>query len=197
MFEVIKRVGLRLVIAACGRRHQRVGSGYGFRRRRRRPRDNRSPNPDTPRRTERIRFVDIKHIKAELTVDAQEARRFTASVTHTLEPIAPLSHTARARLRTEAQGEQGHRRRHERSLAASSRPRTKSCRSRSIKPMGPTTPSTWRSVLGLARSRALLRLARAAYPEKTPRRSGPRARRKTRTTGFRATTIPTSAPPAR
>jgi aminopeptidase N len=44
--------------------------------------------PDTPRRTERIRFVDIKHIRAELSVDARK-REIKGVVTHTLSPLHP------------------------------------------------------------------------------------------------------------
>jgi aminopeptidase N len=42
----------------------------------------------TPPRTERIRFFDVKHIKAELTVDTR-TREVRGRVTHTLSPLHP------------------------------------------------------------------------------------------------------------
>jgi aminopeptidase N len=42
----------------------------------------------TPRRTERIRFFDIKHIKAELTIDTRK-REVRGVVTHSLSPLHP------------------------------------------------------------------------------------------------------------
>ena len=63
----------------------------------------------TPRRTERIRFFDVKHIKAELTLDTK--KREVRGRGHPLaQPAAPLPHTGRARLRAQAQGHEGHRR---------------------------------------------------------------------------------------
>src|SRR5262245_12541522 len=44
--------------------------------------------PGTPRRTERIRSVDVQHIKAELTLDTQK-REVRGTVTHTLRPLHP------------------------------------------------------------------------------------------------------------
>ena len=46
----------------------------------------------TPRRTERIRFFDVKHIKAELTIDTRK-REVRGLVTHSLSPLHPyLTH---------------------------------------------------------------------------------------------------------
>src|ERR1700727_169921 len=42
----------------------------------------------TPRRTERIRFFDVKHIKAELTIDTRK-RGVRGVVTHSLSPLHP------------------------------------------------------------------------------------------------------------
>ena len=42
----------------------------------------------TPRRTERIRFFDVKHIKAELTIDTRK-REVRGVVTHSLSPLHP------------------------------------------------------------------------------------------------------------
>ena len=42
----------------------------------------------TPRRTERIRFFDVKHIKAELTIDTRK-REVRGVVTHLLSPLHP------------------------------------------------------------------------------------------------------------
>jgi aminopeptidase N len=45
-------------------------------------------SPGTQRHTERIRDVDIKHIKAELTLDAKK-QEVRGTVTHTLSPLYP------------------------------------------------------------------------------------------------------------
>ncbi len=42
----------------------------------------------TPRRIERIRFFDVKHIKAELTIDTRK-REVRGVVTHSLSPLHP------------------------------------------------------------------------------------------------------------
>jgi aminopeptidase N len=44
--------------------------------------------PGTPPRAERIRFFDVKHIKAELTIDTKK-REVRGRVTHTLSPLHP------------------------------------------------------------------------------------------------------------
>jgi len=44
--------------------------------------------PGTPRQTERIRFFDVKHIKAELSIDPKK-RDVRGKVTHTLSPLHP------------------------------------------------------------------------------------------------------------
>jgi aminopeptidase N len=44
--------------------------------------------PGTPRQTGRIREADIKHLKAELTIDAQK-KELHGTVTHTLSPLHP------------------------------------------------------------------------------------------------------------
>jgi aminopeptidase N len=44
--------------------------------------------PGTPRREGRIRYVDIKHIKGELTLDAK-LKQVRGTVTHTLSPLHP------------------------------------------------------------------------------------------------------------
>ena len=54
--------------------------------------------PGTPRKPERLRFVDIKHIKAELTLDAKK-REVRGTVTHTVTPPAPVPQDGRAGLR--------------------------------------------------------------------------------------------------
>ena len=42
----------------------------------------------TPRREERIRYVDVKHIKAELTLDTKQ-KEVRGTVTHTFSPLHP------------------------------------------------------------------------------------------------------------
>jgi aminopeptidase N len=87
MSRLIKRIGIWLVWAACSPAATTLAQEAGT-----------SPSspparrpfakPETPRRTERIRFVDIKHIKAELSVDARK-REIRGVVTHTLSPLHP------------------------------------------------------------------------------------------------------------
>ena len=80
----------------------------------------------TPRQTERIRFFDVKHIKAELTIDTKK-REVRGMVTHTLTPLHPYLDQDRARLRARAQGQQvtvGSKR----DAVQIRRPRTASCR---------------------------------------------------------------------
>src|SRR5262249_52247819 len=48
--------------------------------------------PGTPRKPERIRFVDVQHIKAELTLDVKK-REVRGTVTHTLRPLHPFLKT--------------------------------------------------------------------------------------------------------
>ena len=43
----------------------------------------------TPRRPERIRFFDVKHIKAELAVDTKN-HKICGTVTHTISPLHPF-----------------------------------------------------------------------------------------------------------
>src|SRR4051812_19138923 len=43
----------------------------------------------TPRQAERIRFFDVKHIKAELAVDTRN-HKISGTVTHSISPLHPL-----------------------------------------------------------------------------------------------------------
>src|SRR6516165_7509168 len=43
----------------------------------------------TPRQPERIRFFDVKHIKAELAVDTKN-HKISGTVTHTISPLHPF-----------------------------------------------------------------------------------------------------------
>src|SRR5262249_40757906 len=45
--------------------------------------------PGTPRKPERLRFVDVQHIKAELTLDAKK-REVGGTVIHTVKPLHPF-----------------------------------------------------------------------------------------------------------
>ena len=45
--------------------------------------------PGTPRQVERIRFFDVKHVKAALTLDTKK-RDVRGTVTHTLSPLHPF-----------------------------------------------------------------------------------------------------------
>lgn len=66
--------------AACGQDQDSGGK----------PASTRQPfaKPGTPRHTERIRFFDVKHIKAELAIDPKK-RDVRGKVTHTLSPSIP------------------------------------------------------------------------------------------------------------
>ncbi len=59
-----------------GRGHEAGGSRRPF------------AKPGTPRQPERIRFVDVKHIKADITLDSKN-RAVSGTVTHTLSPLHP------------------------------------------------------------------------------------------------------------
>ena len=93
-----------------------------------------------PGSTERIRFFDVKHIKAELTIDTKK-HEVRGVVTHTLSPLHPyltqveLDCGPKLKVTKVTVGDEAGRR-------ATSPPRTASCRSRSTRPTGPATPST-------------------------------------------------------
>jgi aminopeptidase N len=84
--ELMRSVGVWLLTAAVasfpGTWAQSSGSG--------RPSPERRPfaKAGTPRRTERIRFFDVKHIKAELLIDTKK-REVRGTVTHSLSPLHP------------------------------------------------------------------------------------------------------------
>ena len=60
-----------------------------------RPAPTRRPfaKPGTPRQAERIRYVDVKHIKAELTLTTKK-KEVRGTVTHTLSPLHPYPQPA-------------------------------------------------------------------------------------------------------
>ena len=91
------------ILAACGLSTLRPGPELRSRDRDA-PSGGRSPRPARPGSTERIRFFDVKHIKAELTIDTQK-REVRGMVTHTLSPLHPYLTQRRARLRAQAQGQ--------------------------------------------------------------------------------------------
>src|ERR1039458_5064672 len=85
MSRPIRRIGVLLISAACVScplvQGQNSATGTG------------SKHPPfakagTPRQTERIRFFDVKHIKAELAIDTQK-HRLSGVVTQTLSPLHP------------------------------------------------------------------------------------------------------------
>ena len=82
----MRGVGVWLLVAAAasypGTWAQSSGSG--------RPAPERRPfaKTGTPRRTERIRFFDVKHIKAELLIDTKK-RELRGTVTHSVSPLHP------------------------------------------------------------------------------------------------------------
>ncbi len=87
MSSLIHRIGISFILAATfsgtGVLAQNSGSG-GKAAPSRRP----FAKAGTPQQAERIRFVDIKHIKVELAIDTQK-REIRGKVTHTLSPLHP------------------------------------------------------------------------------------------------------------
>ena len=59
-----------------GRNHGTVGERRPF------------AKPGTPKQPERIRYIDVKHIKADLTLDTKK-QAVSGTVTHTLSPLHP------------------------------------------------------------------------------------------------------------
>jgi aminopeptidase N len=87
MSRLSRRIGVWSVLAACAATASTLAQEAATTQSAppaRRP----FAKPDTPRRTERIRFVDVKHIKAELSIDARK-RQIKGVVTHTLSPLHP------------------------------------------------------------------------------------------------------------
>ena len=110
----------------------------------------------TPRQAERIRFFDVKHIKAELTVDTKN-HKISGVVTHTLSPMHPFLNQIELDCGPELSvtkvtaGAECER-------PASSRRSTASFRSSSTRHTARTTPSTWPSAYsGSPVARALFR----------------------------------------
>jgi aminopeptidase N len=87
MSRAICRFGISLLLAASlpGIAAQAQNRPPG-----RRPPSDRKPfaKPGTPRQAERIRFFDVKHIKAEITLDPAK-EQVKGKVTHTLSPLHP------------------------------------------------------------------------------------------------------------
>jgi aminopeptidase N len=87
MSSLIHRIGVCFVLAAivCSASALAQNPASGAR-----PAPTRRPfaKAGTPQQTERIRFFDIKHIKAELTIDTKK-REVRGKVTHTLVPLHP------------------------------------------------------------------------------------------------------------
>ena len=150
----------------------------------------------TPRQTERIRFFDVKHIKAELTSTPQK-HKISGVVTHTLSPLHPYLTQVELDCGPELKV----------TKVTAGRPvdtlqvRDEATASLSItldKAYGPDdTIDLAIEYSGSPDARALFRRRRQRRIPRSRCRSGPRARPRTRATGSPATTIPTSAPPAR
>jgi aminopeptidase N len=87
MSRSTRRIGVGFILAAsllCGTVWAQSPGPVGPAVKARRPFARR----DTPPRTERIRFFDVKHIKAELQIDTKK-REVRGRVTHTLCPLHP------------------------------------------------------------------------------------------------------------
>ena len=149
----------------------------------------------TPRQTERIRFFDVKHIKAKLVVDT-ENHQVSGVVTHTISPLHPFLSRSRAGLRARAEGHQGERG-DQCGAVHVRRQASGSSRSSSTGLTARLTRSTWPSSIR-ARRRAgfILSSRRPAIPRRCCR-SGPRASQRIRGAGSHATTTRTNVPRAR
>ena len=150
--------------------------------------------PDAPRQEERIRYFDVKHVKAELTL-ATKQKEVRGTVTHTLSPLHPyltrLELDCAPELKVTKVTKSA---KVEAPSRVSSRLATASSLSPSTKPMARPTPSTWRSITP-ARPRKGYSSSWPTRPiPKSRWRSGRRGSPRTHTTGFPATTTPTSAP---
>jgi aminopeptidase N len=88
MSRPIRHLGVSLILAASLLSTAAWAQNPGRRGRAASP--NRRPfaKAGTPRQAERIRFFDVKHIKAELTL-ATKKREVRGTVTHTLSPLHP------------------------------------------------------------------------------------------------------------
>ena len=188
----------RLVFVLATSALRGLGSESGSRPPSGRPSAGRSRSPGTPRREERIRYFDVKHVKAELTL-ATKQKEVRGTVTHTLSPLHPYLTRVEldcgpelkvTKVTKRAKGE-GPRRvlvRHGR-RQAHRHPRQS--------PWPGRDPRPGDRVLGIAHEGAAIRPRRPGLSRKGRSRSGPRARPRIRTTGFPATTTPTSARPPR
>jgi aminopeptidase N len=87
MSRLMQRIGVSVLVAAscsCAGVLAQSTEGGGRKSPTRRP----FAKAGTPQQTERIRFVDIKHIKAELAIDTKN-RTIRGKVTHTFSPLHP------------------------------------------------------------------------------------------------------------
>ena len=142
---------------------------------------------------ERIRYFDVQHVKAELTL-ATRQKEVRGTVTHTLSPLhpyltkveldcAPELKVTKVTKRARAEGRSLHvhhvRRQAHRHARQSPRPRRH--------------PRPGDRLLGLAHRGASVRPQPIRPIPRSRWRSGRRARPRTRITGFPATTTPTTA----
>ena len=148
----------------------------------------------TPRHTERIRFFDVKHIKAELTIDTAK-REVRGMVTHTLSPLHPYLTQVELDCGPELKVTKV-------TVGDRSDPCKFATKDGKLsvtldKAYGPATRSTWRSSTPARPSTGSISSCPRPPIPKSRSRSGPRASPRIRTTGSPATTTPTSVPPAR
>ena len=153
-----------------------------------------SPSRGRPGSPSESATFDVKHIKAELTLDPQE-REVRGTVTHTLTPLHPYLN------RSTSTADPSSRSPRSPSVQAAqtctSRPRASKLSITLDRAYGPTIPSTWRSnTPGSPEPGSTSCMPTRPIP-RSPWPSGPRARPRTRTTGSPATTIRTIGPPPR
>jgi aminopeptidase N len=88
MSRLIRRLGVWVVVLGVG--VSRVDAWAQATDSANRPAPTRHPfaKPGTPQQSERIRFVDVKHIKAELALNTKK-REVRGTVTHTMSPLHP------------------------------------------------------------------------------------------------------------
>ena len=141
----------------------------------------------TPRQTERIRFFDVKHIKAKLAVDT-ENHKVSGVVTHTISPLHPFLSQIELDCGPDLKVTKV-------TAGTGATPCTFGHKQGklTIKLDGLTgrmTRSTWPSSIRARRRAGFTLSSRRPAIRRRRCRSGPRASQRIRGAGFRATTIP-------
>ena len=105
----IRTIAVVSIVIAGLSEHGGQGPESGSRRLERPTVAGRFPSPGHPARAERIRFFDVKHIKAALAIDTKK-REVRGTVTHTLSPLHPYLTQVELDCGPALKGQQGDRR---------------------------------------------------------------------------------------